>query len=257
MRVILLLIAPVLSIFVHSYEFKVGNAVGLIDNMQFNLERLGINAILAEETYNFFTSLNRDSLEKPITEAGNNDICVDESGRKYRTVQIGEQLWMAENLAYQPDNGNYWAYADNPSNIEVYGYLYDYQTAKRVCPKGWHLPTEMEWNKLVENLGGGEIAGRKMISGAVWNPNCKNCEIGTNESGFSALPSGCRNISGWGGYSYTGGDSFWWSSTEKDRIYAQYCFLGYGHSIDGRVKPLTYSETDFKTSGYSVRCVCD
>ncbi len=73
---------------------------------------------------------------------------------KYKVIKIGNQIWMAENLAYKKDKGC-WAYDNNPSNVEKYGYLYDWQTANKVTPKGWHLPTCDEFSVLFENYEGG------------------------------------------------------------------------------------------------------
>jgi uncharacterized protein (TIGR02145 family) len=82
-------------------------------------------------------------------------------GKTYNTIKIGTQTWMAENLAYKAGNGC-WAYDDNPENVAKYGYLYYYETAKTVCPEGWHLPGDMEWNILVKYLGGDKVAGGKL-----------------------------------------------------------------------------------------------
>ena len=105
-------------------------------------------------------------------------------GKTYKTVKIGTQEWMAENLAYKPSSGNYWAYDDDNSNVAKYGYLYDWETAKKVCPSGWHLPSDEEWTTLTDYLGGEDVAGTKMKSTSGW----KEDGNGTNESGFSALP---------------------------------------------------------------------
>jgi uncharacterized protein (TIGR02145 family) len=71
----------------------------------------------------------------------------------YKTVKIGDQWIMTENLAYKPNSGNYWAYNNDQSNVAKYGYLYDWQTSKKVSPTGWHLPTKGEWDSLIIYLG--------------------------------------------------------------------------------------------------------
>jgi uncharacterized protein (TIGR02145 family) len=75
-------------------------------------------------------------------------------GKIYKTVKIGEQWIMSENLAYKPDQGNYWAYDNNTGNVAIYGYLYDWETAKNIAPEGWHLPSREEWSVFHKSLGG-------------------------------------------------------------------------------------------------------
>ena len=74
-------------------------------------------------------------------------------GKVYKTVKIGDQWIMAENLAYKPDTGNFWAYENNDSNIAIYGYLYDWETAMNIAPEGWHLPSRQEWLDIYKVLG--------------------------------------------------------------------------------------------------------
>ena len=166
-------------------------------------------------------------------------------GKDYKTVTIGNQVWMAENLAFKPNYGNYWAYDNDPSNVKKYGYLYDWQTARRVCPTGWHLPSDAEWTILTDYLGGESIAGGKMKTTTGWD--ALNTAA-SNGSGFSGLPGGLRGNDGsFDGVGYVG---FWWSSTEYDAGDAWY-------------RPLSYSFGDvyrfysFKTDGFSVRCLRD
>jgi uncharacterized protein (TIGR02145 family) len=77
-------------------------------------------------------------------------------GKVYKTIQIGSQVWLAENFAYKPKYGNYWFYNNDSMNLKNCGYLYNWRTAKKVVPKGWHLPTLSEWGKLYEYLGGND-----------------------------------------------------------------------------------------------------
>ena len=83
-------------------------------------------------------------------------------GQTYKTVKIGDQIWLAENLNYDPAAGNSWCYEDDTANCAVYGRLYDWETAKTACPAGWHLPSEDEWDQLIAFLGGEAAAGGKI-----------------------------------------------------------------------------------------------
>jgi len=80
-------------------------------------------------------------------------------GKVYKTVKIGEQVWLAENLAFNAPSSKFY---------EKYGRLYDWKTALSVCPKGWHLPSDNEWQALVDFAGGGEVAGKKFKSRSGW-----------------------------------------------------------------------------------------
>ncbi len=110
-------------------------------------------------------------------------------GKVYKWVKIGNQTWMAENLAYQPNNLNgYIAYNNDQANVAIYGYLYKYDTARQIAPDGWHLPTKAELRTLVNELGGDVPAYNKLLESgtAHWlSPN-----NATNDSGFTALPGG-------------------------------------------------------------------
>jgi len=165
-------------------------------------------------------------------------------GKVYKTVVIGNQVWMAENLAHQPSSGFYSVYEREPSNVDKYGYLYPWETANNVCPAGWHLPTDAEWTTLIDFLGGAEAAGEKMKSEAGW-PEEGN---GTNSSGFSALPGGL----GWsdGDFAGIGKEGYWWSSTESDEYSAIYLGLA---NFNGTAT----KETTSKWDAFSVRCIKD
>jgi uncharacterized protein (TIGR02145 family) len=95
-------------------------------------------------------------------------------GKVYKTVKIGTQTMMAENLACKPTKGNYWAYKNDTSNVAKFGYLYDWETAKIIAPVGWHLPTKDEWEKLYKYLGDNKMTVYKKI-------------IPSGSSGFMAL----------------------------------------------------------------------
>ncbi|NLD51189.1 MAG: hypothetical protein GX660_28980, partial [Clostridiaceae bacterium] len=101
-------------------------------------------------------------------------------GKIYKTVKIGNQWIMAENFAYKPDQGNYWAYNNDTNNIAIYGYLYDFETAKKIAPEGWHLPSKEEWITFRKLLGG-KRAVWKYIQ-IVYKPMIQG-----GSSGFNAL----------------------------------------------------------------------
>ena len=168
----------------------------------------------------------------------------------YQTVVIGNQKWLAENLAYAPSSGNYWVYDNDDANLEVYGYLYDWQTALDVCPAGWHLPSDEEWTELTDYLGD-NASGKLKATGTIeagtglwYDPNTG----ATNETDFTALPGGYRD--GNGGFNDVGDNGHWWSATENVTNIAWYRGMYYNFSNVGRY----YSYTEF---GFSVRCLRD
>jgi uncharacterized protein (TIGR02145 family) len=128
-------------------------------------------------------------------------------GKKYCTVKIGEQVWMAENLNYKPSSGNSWCYDNKESNCNKYGRLYDLYDGyipKKVCPSGWHLPTVEEWDALMNFAGGYEVAEKKLKAKSGWdNGN------GTDDFGFSALPGGHR-------LQLPGNGGFWWQEDNSN-----------------------------------------
>jgi uncharacterized protein (TIGR02145 family) len=165
-------------------------------------------------------------------------------GKTYKTVRIGTQTWMAENLIYKSAN-RYWAYDNNQINLAKYGYLYDWETAKNVCPTGWHLPSDDEWTILITFLGGETIAGGKLKGTGTTHWKSPNTGA-TNESGFTALPGGDRDYDGT--YGSIGVYGYWWSSTEYSSLGAWYRTMHYG---DAGVSRLNYG----KRSDFSVRCL--
>ena len=103
-------------------------------------------------------------------------------GKVYKTVKIGNQTWMAENLNYVTANS--WEFDNSSTNGDVYGRLYTWEAALTACPSGWHLPSDAEWTILTDDLGGESVANEKMKSTSRWDYNGN----GTNSSGFNALP---------------------------------------------------------------------
>ena len=164
--------------------------------------------------------------------------------KTYKTVKIGTQTWMAENLAYKSTGGCY-AYENNESNAKIYGYLYNWETAKKVCPSGWHLSSKDDWSALLTYLGGESFAGDKLKEAGTghWQ---KPISAATNESGFTAIPGGFRNENG--EFYVLGYNCWWWCSTEEDTERANQVLI-FGHT-----KEVTISYIN-KNNGFSVRCV--
>ena len=162
----------------------------------------------------------------------------------YKTIKIGDQTWMYENLKFKADGAV--AYGNDTKNIATYGYLYDWETAKKACPKGWHLPNETEWNKLITFLGGKNRAGGKMKSNLAnthWKaPN----RFAADSSKFNAFPSG---VSKGGTFSSLESASYFWSS-EAECTSAYSVYLSYNAGFaDKKVLP----KTDFA----AIRCIKD
>ena len=157
------------------------------------------------------------------------------SMRIYKTVAIGTQTWMAENLNYEASGSK--CYENNSGNCAKYGRLYDWNTAMKVCPSGWHLPTDDEWTKLVNTVG--EPVGTKLKSRSGWN--------GTDFYGFSALPGGI----GFGSGSFDGASEFgsWWNATEYN---ANSAWCRNMNSGDDNVRYYLG-----KSNLFSVRCIKD
>ena len=188
------------------------------------------------------------------TEAGDNceygTLTDDRDGQTYKTVKIGEQWWMAENLNYryiqqtaEEDSSSY-CYNDDPANCAKYGRLYQWSAAMVVCPEGWHLPDTTEWNALFTAVGGKATAGTMLKFTEGW----KNNGNGSDTYFFSALPAGYRD---YGGDFYDEGNgAYFWSSTEFDSNDAYSMYLRY-YDVSA------YLYVDNKYYGFSVRCLKD
>ncbi|MDP4226550.1 MAG: FISUMP domain-containing protein [Bacteroidota bacterium] len=193
----------------------------------------------------------------------------DQDGNVYKTVTIGMQTWMAENLRVKTYNdgtsitnmvyhghglnGGYCNYnnTDNPDTISTYGRLYDWYAVNtgKLAPKGWHVPSQAEWTTLVNYLGGENVAGGKIREAGTdhWKgPNTG----GTNESGFTAIPCGVYSHSD--DFGNSGEFTAWWTSD----YYFDY--TAYVMCINDNCSTMycggTYSNIN---TGYSVRCVKD
>ena len=207
----------------------------------------------------------------------------DFEGNKYRTVQIGEQTWMAENLRSRfyadgipipKKNSAEWstlslsdkAYcwiSDDSTWMQPYGVLYTWAAAMHgidgcdeipsgvqgVCPSGWHIPSNSEWMVLIDYLGGYKIAGGKLKESGTLHWNEPN-NGATNETGFSAVASGERDASGWDN-TYKDRCAIWSTTKEPTRPENSFILVIYNDDIEGRLYVAG------QNSGNSVRCLKD
>lgn len=182
------------------------------------------------------------------------------------SVQIGDQIWQTRNLNVDKfqngdiipqvlDNEEWeqrtkdgkpaWCYYNNnQENGEIYGKLYNWWAVNDIrglAPKGFHIPSNLEWMKLINFLGGIMVAGNSLKSTNGWKSNGN----GNNESGFTAIPAGKRYIMG----RYESFEQgYWWSSTESNTYMAWFYLLYFN---DGEV----IENQAYKDAGMSIRCV--
>ena len=205
----------------------------------------------------------------------------DVDGNVYNVVTIGNQCWMKENLKTtkyrngSPIPGNLsdaaWGsttggaqadYDNDPTNKATYGKLYNFYAVadpRGLCPTGWHVPSDAEWQTLETALGmpaaelnntGGRgsaqnVGGKMKSVSPLWlSPNAG----ATNSSGFSGLPGGYRDFKGT--YDFIGGGGCWWSSTQYSTANAWVRFLNCNYGNVDR-------NFNFERVGFSVRCVRD
>jgi uncharacterized protein (TIGR02145 family) len=175
-------------------------------------------------------------------------------GKTYNTVKIGNQTWMAQNLNYNA-NGSV-CYDNLESNCAIYGRLYDWATAMTVCPSGWHLPSNAEWDQLSRFADGtngtsspydSPTAGGKLKAISGWNEGGN----GTDDFGFAALPGGGGfSRDDFSGAGYAGR---WWSASEVGRGGAYFRRMYY----DIKDAYWDWDDYDGKSDLFSVRCVQD
>lgn len=211
----------------------------------------------------------------PLTEISNGNIqvkrgysnLIDIEGNEYKTVQIGTQIWMAENLRTTKYNdgtpipnvtefgewqglstGAYaWYDNDEATNKHLFGALYNGYAVEtgKLAPQGWHIPTNEEWEILADYLGGKNVAGGKLKERGTNNWDAPNTDA-TNEVGFTALPGGFRD----GGFIGNGLNAQWWTSSATSPTEAMYRWVAYDH---GSLAALDY----LKRNGFSIRCLKD
>jgi uncharacterized protein (TIGR02145 family) len=196
------------------------------------------------------------------------DSIKDADGNTYKTVKIGTQVWTATNLKTTKlndgseiplvtDNDEWaklttpaysWYNNDKSENKNTYGALYNFYAVdtKKLCPTGWHVSSDPEWEALSSFLQGVKVGGKLKEEGTDhWkSPNTE----ATNASGFTALPGGYRSFEGV--FNYTGISGYWWSSTPYNESSVLFWNLRFRYSN-------TFKFRSEKNCGFSVRCVKD
>lgn len=197
--------------------------------------------------------------------------CLRAGSKNYKTVKIGEQIWMAENLAYLPhvndwksgSNSDPCYYVGGYNGTDVseakekqyyikYGVLYNLPAALKVCPDGWHLPSDLEWNQLAQYISDQKgpfqktdtywyDVGNFLKASSGWSYNGN----GTDDFGFSALPGGERTS---GGNPVTGEFSNFWSSTAYFGTTTYFWYMGGSYTWIKRT-------TGMNDQGFNVRCI--
>lgn len=237
--------------------------------------------ITAIDSGTFAIDANVASCGAPVVHspAQNYGTMTDQQGNVYRTIVIGTQEWMAENLKtgiYRngeaigevTDNGQWqalasgaWSYYNNDPQRECpYGRLYNWFAVadpRNLCPSGWHLPSDAEWSALIGHLDPANdpiavgtqstTAGGSLKSAGQLYWQSPNTDA-TNTSGFSALPGGFRNVNG--PFLAISGSGWWWSATALD---ADNAFARQLVASGGNVNRIT---TDMNR-GIAIRCVKD
>ena len=174
-----------------------------------------------------------------VVELRDDSLVDSRDGQKYKTVIIGHQVWMAENLNYPTKNS--YCYGNSSHYCDLYGRLYTWEDAVKACPADWHLPNNAEWETLYTEMGGQSVAGRILKSLTGWQNN------GSDDVLFSALPAG-RRYSG-GRFDKKGEEAFFWSSSQYNYDEAYLVNLTNAASL--------YHNSYSKISANSVRCVKD
>jgi uncharacterized protein (TIGR02145 family) len=222
----------------------------------------------------------KEIIYNEFLDAGLNGTVKDYDGNIYKTIKIGNQVWMAENLKTTKLNngtditletdptawrnlttpGYCWYNNDSITYAKTYGALYNWYSASigNLCPTGWHVPTDEEWKELEMALGmsrtdadktsarGTNEASKLAGNAALWTDGALESNANFGSSGFTALPGGYRDV--FGAYLYIGNLGFWWSATEATTLEAWPRYIFYNHSLVIRA-------VYYKPYGYAIRCL--
>lgn len=197
-------------------------------------------------------------------------IVTDIDGNVYHIDTIGSQIWMRENLKTTHYNNGInilnvtddfvWAalttaaycnYKNEVNNTPIYGNLYNWYAVNTgiLCPIGWHVPTDAEWQTLINYLGGDSIAGGKLKEAGLDHWNYPNYNA-TNETGFTALPGGSRGMNGI--FCNINSNGFWWSYSTFNLVQNS----AWGTGMISHTGSSFHGVYDFQY-GYSIRCIKD
>lgn len=232
---------------VASFTTRKDDAVGLLEDIEQESDKF-FKTILADVSSGGKIDQTDNNMLKNI-ESKKNAEYIDEKnmvdtrdGQKYKTVKIGNQIWMARNLNYKISASS--CYNGKDDNCEQNGRLYIWQSALKACPTGWHLPNKDEFEQLIKNVGGNYIAGKNLKSKKGW----KRGGNGFNTYDFEAVPAGYKDATNVA--SYEGYFGLFWSSTEYNKTKAFYMKLRSGY--DG-----ARMNDNAKNYAFSVRCIKD
>ena len=258
-----------------SLTYTISGTPSTSGTASFALNIGGKTCVLTRTVSTIQTSgINFTSNGAPVGTFQNNVSDID--GNIYKTVQIGTQVWMAENLKTTKysngsiipnitDNAQWqnnitgaWAYYNNDATNNIkFGKLYNWYAVskttngnKNICPTGWHVPTDAEWTVLTDYLGGASVAGGKMKELGTTNWGSPNTDA-NNISLFTGLPGGLITYL-FPDFGNLGSYGYWWSSTEVNENTARYrCLSSYNSNNDN------FDFDFFKKDGFSVRCIKD
>jgi uncharacterized protein (TIGR02145 family) len=245
---------------------RIAEITGLIPNTTYHYRVKAVNSLGItygiDKTFTTLPVVEKDIVFNPDLIYGE---VSDIDGNTYKTIEIGTQVWMAENLATTKyndgtdiswaTNSTSWTLATNPAyswynNVTVsYGALYNWFAVNsgKLCPAGWHVSSDEEWTILSTYLGGLTVAGGKLKEAGTIHWQAPN-STAANSFGFTALPGGYRYYNG--AFNTIKRYGYWWTATESTSS------NGYARDIYYAYSNLDRISSD-KRSGASVRCVKD